>query len=100
MHFARGLRSAGMAAVAKHFPGHGAVLADSHLKLPVDRRDYGIVLDDMRPYERLMSNGVVAGVMLAHIVYQEIDELPAGFSSTGSNANCATPRFWRCRVLR
>ena len=62
--FARGLRSAGMAAVAKHFPGHGAVIADSHLKLPVDRRDYGIVLDDMRPYERLVNNGAIAGVIL------------------------------------
>ncbi len=48
--FARGLRSAGMAAIAKHFPGHGAVVADSHLKLPVDRREYSEVLDDMRPY--------------------------------------------------
>ena len=78
---ARGLRSAGMAAVAKHFPGHGAVIADSHLKLPVDRRDYGLILDDMRPYERLVSTGAIAGVMLAHIVYAGIDEQPAGFSA-------------------
>ncbi len=87
--FSRGLRSAGMAAVAKHFPGHGAVLADSHLRLPVDRREYGLILDDMRPYERMMNTGVVAGVMLAHIVYQEIDELPAGFSE-----------YWIQRELR
>lgn len=87
--FARGLRSAGMAAVAKHFPGHGAVVADSHVRLPVDRRDYGSILDDMRPYERMMNTGVVAGVMLAHIVYREIDEMPAGFSE-----------YWIQRELR
>ncbi len=79
--FCRGLRRAGMAAVAKHFPGHGAVVADSHLQLPVDRREYGILLDDMRPYERLTFNGLIAGVMLAHIVYRELDDMPAGFSS-------------------
>jgi len=78
--FSRGLRSAGMVAVAKHFPGHGAVLADSHLLLPVDRRDYGDILDDMRPYERLIGSGAVAGVMLAHIIYERIDAQPAGFS--------------------
>jgi len=78
--FSRGLRSAGMAAVAKHFPGHGAVVADSHLKLPVDRRDYGLVIDDMRPYEKLIRNSLVAGVMVAHIIYQEMDSMPAGFS--------------------
>ena len=87
--FARGLRSAGMAAVAKHFPGHGAVVADSHQRLPVDRREYGLILDDMRPYERLMNTGVVAGVMLAHIVYPEIDSTPAGFSE-----------YWIQRELR
>ena len=87
--FSRGLRSAGMAAVAKHFPGHGAVVADSHLQLPVDRREYGDVLDDMRPYERLISNGQIAGVMLAHVVYREMDEMPAGFSE-----------FWIERELR
>ena len=78
--FSRGLRSAGMAAVAKHFPGHGAVVADSHEQLPVDRREYGDVLDDMRPYDRLIGNGLVAGVMMAHIVYPNMDPLPAGFA--------------------
>lgn len=87
--FSRGLRSAGMAAVAKHFPGHGAVLADSHLKLPVDHRDYGDILDDMQPYERLIGSGAVAGVMLAHIVYEQVDPEPAGFS-----------QFWIQRELR
>jgi beta-N-acetylhexosaminidase len=87
--FSRGLRSAGMAAVAKHFPGHGAVVADSHLQLPVDRREYGDVLDDMRPYEKLVGNGQIAGVMLAHVVYREMDDMPAGFS-----------QFWIGRELR
>jgi beta-N-acetylhexosaminidase len=87
--FSRGLRSAGMAAVAKHFPGHGAVVADSHLQLPVDRREYGDVLDDMQPYEKLITNGQIAGVMLAHVVYREMDDLPAGFSE-----------FWIERELR
>ena len=79
--FAGGLRSAGMAAVAKHFPGHGAVTADSHVALPIDRRDYGDLLDDMRPYDTLIGNGLAAGVMLAHVVYRQIDDLPAGFST-------------------
>ena len=78
--FASGLRSAGMAAVAKHFPGHGAVVADSHVKLPVDRRTYGEILDDMRPYERLVDSSRIAGVMLAHIIYEQVDAQPAGFS--------------------
>lgn len=78
--FCRGLKSAGMAAVAKHFPGHGAVAADSHEQLPVDRRGYGDVLDDMRPYERLIGHRLLAGVMLAHVVFAETDPLPAGFS--------------------
>ena len=87
--FCRGLRSAGMAAVAKHFPGHGAVIADSHVKLPVDRREYGDLLDDMRPYERLVGSSLIAGVMTAHVVYRETDDLPASFSP-----------FWIQRELR
>ena len=78
--FCRGLRLAGMVAIAKHFPGHGAVVADSHEKLPVDRREYGDILDDLRPYETLIGHRLLAGVMLAHVVYVEADALPAGFS--------------------
>ena len=78
--FCRGLRAAGMAAIAKHFPGHGGVVLDSHEKLPVDRREYGDLLDDLRPYERLIGHRLLAGVMLAHVVYVETDPLPAGFS--------------------
>jgi beta-N-acetylhexosaminidase len=78
--YCNGLRSAGMAAVAKHFPGHGAVAADSHEHLPVDRRRYGELLDDMQPYEKLIAKRQIAGVMIAHIVYAETDPLPASFS--------------------
>ena len=80
--FCRGLREAGMAAVAKHFPGHGAVVADSHEKLPFDRREYGDVLDDMQPYERLSGMNLIAGIMTAHVVYPNIDASPASFSET------------------
>ena len=77
----RGLRDAGMVAVAKHFPGHGAVVADSHEKLPVDRRSFGDVLDDMRPYEKLISRRQIGAVMMAHVIYEEMDAAPAGFSN-------------------
>jgi len=78
--FAGGMRDAGMSPVAKHFPGHGAVVADSHERLPVDRRPYGDLLDDMQPYERLVARRALDGVMLAHVVYAEADAAPAGFS--------------------
>ena len=77
--FAAGMRHAGMGAVGKHFPGHGGVIADSHHALPEDRRAYADLLDDMRPYERLISEGL-AGVMAAHVVYARLDRMPAGFS--------------------
>ncbi len=77
--FVGGMRQAGMAATAKHFPGHGAVVADSHLALPVDRRPYQDLVDDLYPFQRLIDNDVPA-VMAAHIVFAEVDSLPASFS--------------------
>ena len=74
-----GMRDAGMAAVAKHFPGHGAVVADSHVALPVDRRDLVDLDDDLRPYRLLIENNL-PGIMAAHVVFPAIDDLPASLS--------------------
>lgn len=78
--YCRGLNRAGMSAVAKHFPGHGAVVADSHEALPVDRREPGELLDDIEPFAALIRRRLIGGVMLSHILYPEIDDLPASLS--------------------
>jgi beta-N-acetylhexosaminidase len=84
-----GMLEAGMAATGKHFPGHGAVAADSHLDLPVDPRLYEDIAQwDMVPFERMIHYGLAA-VMMAHIVYSRVDANPAGFS-----------RYWIKAVLR
>jgi beta-N-acetylhexosaminidase len=77
--YMNGMRDAGMAATAKHFPGHGAVVADSHVALPVDRRSRADMTDDLYPYRRLIDNGLPA-VMTAHVVYEAVDDRPASFS--------------------
>lgn len=74
-----GMRDAGMAATAKHFPGHGAVAADSHVALPVDRREWPDLEADFAPYRRMIANGLPA-VMVAHVVFPAVDELPASLS--------------------
>jgi beta-N-acetylhexosaminidase len=77
--YMHGMREAGMAAVAKHFPGHGAVVADSHLALPIDRRSLADLHDDLAPYRVLIANGL-PGVMAAHVLFPEIDAVPASVS--------------------
>jgi len=77
--YAAGMRDAGMAATAKHFPGHGAVVADSHTDLPVDRRSLADMEADLRPYRVLIQNNLAA-VMAAHVVYPALDDLPASLS--------------------
>jgi beta-N-acetylhexosaminidase len=75
-----GMRDAGMAATAKHFPGHGAVVADSHVSLPVDRRELADLDEDLTPYRRLIANGL-PGVMVAHILLPAEDASPASLSA-------------------
>ncbi|MFM2110848.1 MAG: hypothetical protein RLZZ372_1772 [Pseudomonadota bacterium] len=77
--YMHGMRAAGMVATAKHFPGHGAVVADSHQALPIDRRTLADLDSDIAPYRVLIANGL-AGVMVAHVLYPEIDDVPASAS--------------------
>ena len=79
MAWMQGMREAGMAATAKHFPGHGAVAADSHLTLPVDRRPLEDMAQDLTPYRRLIANGLPA-VMVAHVLFPGVDPAPASLS--------------------
>ncbi|HEX7966000.1 MAG TPA: beta-N-acetylhexosaminidase [Gammaproteobacteria bacterium] len=75
-----GMRRAGMAACAKHFPGHGAVQGDSHHMLPVDERSLEEIRQrDLVPYQRLFKLDC-ASVMMAHVVYSQVDEQPASLS--------------------
>jgi beta-N-acetylhexosaminidase len=74
-----GMREAGMPAIAKHFPGHGAVIADSHIALPIDRRVFVDLEADIRPYRPLIENNLAA-VMAAHVVFPDVDSLPASLS--------------------
>jgi beta-N-acetylhexosaminidase len=85
----QGMKEGGMAAVGKHFPGHGHVRADSHVELPLDERPYAdLEAADLVPFTRLVRAGLPA-VMPAHVVYSQIDQRPAGFSPV-----------WLKRILR
>jgi len=76
----KGLAQGGVAAVAKHFPGHGYAVADSHVAAPSDDRAFKEILrKDMLPYRAVIEAGVAA-VMPAHVVYPQVDTEPAGYS--------------------
>jgi beta-N-acetylhexosaminidase len=72
--FVRGMQSSGVAATAKHFPGHGATEADSHLALPVLAADApSLRARELVPFAAAFAAGARA-VMTAHIVVTALDD--------------------------
>lgn len=81
--YLEGLRLAGgFPSVAKHFPGHGSVEADTHLTQVVDDRPWAeIWKKDMLPFQAFIeAQGF--GIMASHVVHPLIDSLPVGYSKT------------------
>ncbi len=86
--FISGMDEAGMAAVGKHFPGHGGVSGDSHVCLPCDHRPLSdIETCDLVPYRELVTR--LGGVMTAHVLFDAVDEYTPTYS-----------RLWINDVLR
>ena len=84
-----GLAGGGMAAVGKHFPGHGFAAADSHVAVPTDTRPAkDIFRKDLVPYRAAIQAGLAA-VMPAHVIFPQADAEPAGYS-----------KYWLQDVLR
>jgi beta-N-acetylhexosaminidase len=81
--FIKGMHRAGMSATGKHFPGHGNVLEDSHVAMPIDKRSREDIFNlDMAIFKSIHQQGLLDAVMPAHVIYPEVDDLPAGFSET------------------
>jgi len=86
--FIDGFHEAGMAATGKHFPGHGGVVADSHLDIPIDDRTLAeLERTDLEPFAQLAQT--LDAMMPAHVIYPSVDDKPAGFS-----------RIWLQQILR
>ena len=70
----QGLQAGGVAACAKHFPGHGDTDVDSHFDLPaVDHSRSRLEDVELRPFRMAIAAGV-ASVMTSHVLVREIDD--------------------------
>jgi len=78
-----GLRSGGVIPCAKHFPGHGDTAQDSHLELPIVKKDLASLKSvELPPFFHACQNQVEC-LMTAHVLYPSLDpKYPATLSQT------------------
>lgn len=86
--YMKGMKAVGMSTTGKHFPGHGGVVADSHLETPFDSRDT-IFEQDMAIFKAQIESGILDAMMPAHVVFPHYDEQPASGSE-----------YWLKQILR
>ncbi|MCG6284380.1 beta-N-acetylhexosaminidase [Vibrio diabolicus] len=86
--YMQGMKSVGMATTGKHFPGHGGVIADSHLETPYDERS-DIFEQDMAIFKAQIDSGILDAMMPAHVIFPNYDSQPASGSE-----------YWLKQVLR
>jgi beta-N-acetylhexosaminidase len=85
--FIRAHREAGVATVAKHFPGHGSSSADSH-KMFTDISESWQEIE-IEPYRTLAKDGLLDAVMLGHLYHPRFSDgakLPASLSGRAVSA--------------
>lgn len=72
--YTKGLQEKGVAATAKHFPGHGDTAVDSHLGLPEVPYDVERLMEvELYPFQQAMNAGIDA-IMTAHVTFPNIDD--------------------------
>ncbi|PEN13733.1 hypothetical protein CRI94_06565 [Longibacter salinarum] len=80
--YIRAARADGLLTCAKHFPGHGRTVSDSHEELPVvEASEKNLRVTDLVPFQRAIEAGVDT-VMTAHVAYPSLD--PSGRPATAS----------------
>lgn len=77
----RAIATFGMPTIGKHFPGHGGVSADTHIATAIDTRNIELIQADLYPFAELIKQGLLNGIMPAHVIYSNVDTQPAGFSA-------------------
>ncbi len=79
--FVEGIQGAGVAACAKHFPGHGETADDSHTELPTSHSSLEVLHERALPPFAAAVDAGVRAVMTAHIRFTALGEEPATFNA-------------------
>jgi len=88
--YCRSMHDAGMKTTAKHFPGHGTVVADSHVDLPIDDRSFEEIEKlDLQPFIQLIKTNQINAIMMSHVIYPQVCKEAAGYS-----------KYWCQDILR